>query len=157
MIADLLLCEALSVSLPRSSAWQNRTALTRMKIWGTNQYTNAPLKSASTASLRLRNPGFTRIALPLGLLLYMVLPTCWQDASAVAYGLCPQSPGSWATWHQFFPGSVSYLGRLAIKQHLSISPRSTTKFPHYYLARSYSKIGQKHLDPRDGYTPPCSQ
>ena len=33
----------------------------------------------------------------------------------------------------------------------------TNAITRYHLARSYSKIGQKHLDPRDGYTPPCSQ
>ncbi len=54
-------------------------------------------KECHTASLRLRNPGFTRIALPLEFLLYMVLPTCWQGASAVAYVLYPQSQDTQAT------------------------------------------------------------
>jgi hypothetical protein len=74
--------------------------------------------------------------------LYKVLPTCWQGASAVAYGLYPQSQDIPATRH--FGRSSYYIGIRTISNAITRS----------HLARSYPGIGQKHLDPRDGYTPP---
>lgn len=65
--------------------------------------------------------------------LYIVLPTCWQGASAVAYGLYPQSQDIPATRH--FGRSSYYAGVRTISGAITRS----------HLARSYSKIGQKHL------------
>lgn len=67
--------------------------------------------------------------------LYKVLPTCWQGASAVAYGLYPQSQDIPATRH--FGRSSYYIGIRTISNAITRS----------HLARSYSNIGQKHLDP----------
>jgi hypothetical protein len=59
-----------------------------------------PYYIAATEEPRLCT--FTGIALPLGRILYMVLPTCWQDASAVTYVLYPQSQDMLAPTYGIF-------------------------------------------------------
>ena len=70
---------------------------------------------------------------------------CWQGASAVVYVLYPQSQDK----------SATRKCGLILPGHMYTTPR-------YYLthlARSYRQNDRtRHfLDPRDGYTPSCSQ
>ena len=64
--------------------------------------------------------------------LYIVLPTCWQGASVVVYELYPQSQDVPATQQRVV---AYYIGIRTISNAITRS----------HLARSYSKIGQKHL------------
>ena len=63
--------------------------------------------------------------------LYIVLPTCWQGASVVVYELYPQSQDIPATQQRVV---AYYIGIRTISNAITRS----------HLARSYSKIGQKH-------------
>lgn len=94
--------------LGHCSAWQNRTALTRMKTLGTSRYTNAPFKKCFYCIAATEEPRLYGDCVTIGnRFLCIVLPTCWQDASAVAYVLYPQSQdmlaptyGIFITWHR---------------------------------------------------------
>ena len=130
------------------------------------------LKSASTASLRLRNPGFTGIALPLecftSLLNYFGCCTTFIDIISLASAECFSSL---SLFTRFYPpvGKALPLWLMDYTHNLKIyrQPDTLERSSYYigirtisnaitrsHLARSYPGIGQKHLDPRDGYTPP---
>jgi hypothetical protein len=107
-------------------------------------YDKVPYYIAATEEPRLCTR--TRIALPLGLLLYMVLPTCWQGAFIVIYVLCSRLQDRPAT-RRLCPVSILHKHMYTC---LVLLPDALGKV-------LFPSIGRGTFDPRDGYTPSYSR